>query len=244
MPKKDVFDIFSPYGRLAQISLKQAYGFVQYHKVSEGQAATNALQGVEISGRKIREFSLVYKKYSKPSNLLQILKSLVLRRKRRMEIDAVAAEVAGAIISRTSAITIVIATEHDSMDVEMKDSDRIPQPPLMDHTHVKAHTEGEIEVVGMLHLTLLAGVAPDHHKQVTAVAIIVAAVLVRTGVARQPPKPTWISHAAMGPTFQTSSFCSCKKSIEISSAGYRRLLLSAASRLKLCSSTLASLATW
>lgn len=149
-----------------------------------------------------------------------------------MEIDAVAAEVAGAIISKTtarpSATTIVIAIEHDLTGVEMRNSDRTPQLPLTDHTLVKAHTEGEIEVVGMLPLTLLAGVAPDHHKQATGVAIIVAAVLVRTGVARQPPKPTWIFHAAMGPRFQMSSFCSCKKLIEISSAGYKRLLLSVA----------------
>ncbi|ETS73753.1 hypothetical protein PFICI_14699 [Pestalotiopsis fici W106-1] len=61
--KKEVFDIFSPYGRLAQISLKQAYGFVQYHTVAEGQAATDALQGIEISGRKIHlEFSRAQKK--------------------------------------------------------------------------------------------------------------------------------------------------------------------------------------
>lgn len=63
VPKKEVFDVFSPYGRLAQISLKQAYGFVQYHKVSEGQAATDALQGVEICGRKIHlEISRAQKK--------------------------------------------------------------------------------------------------------------------------------------------------------------------------------------
>ncbi|RYO75334.1 hypothetical protein DL764_010504 [Monosporascus ibericus] len=56
--KKEVFDIFSPYGRLAQISLKQAYGFVQYHTVQEGQAAMNNLQGIEIKGRKVHlEFS-------------------------------------------------------------------------------------------------------------------------------------------------------------------------------------------
>ncbi|KAI0108752.1 hypothetical protein F4776DRAFT_674947 [Hypoxylon sp. NC0597] len=45
--KKEVFDIFSKYGRLAQISLKQAYGFVQYHTLTEGQAAMDHLQGIE-----------------------------------------------------------------------------------------------------------------------------------------------------------------------------------------------------
>ncbi|KAI1636030.1 hypothetical protein F4809DRAFT_641893 [Biscogniauxia mediterranea] len=61
--KKEVFDIFSKFGRLAQISLKQAYGFVQYHTVVEGQAAMDNLQGIEIRGRKIHlEFSRTQKK--------------------------------------------------------------------------------------------------------------------------------------------------------------------------------------
>ncbi|KAI1407300.1 hypothetical protein F5Y13DRAFT_175248 [Hypoxylon sp. FL1857] len=61
--KKEVFDIFSKYGRLAQISLKQAYGFVQYHTLAEGQAAMEHLQGIEVRGRKIHlEFSRTQKK--------------------------------------------------------------------------------------------------------------------------------------------------------------------------------------
>ncbi|KAK8055011.1 RNA recognition domain-containing protein, partial [Apiospora rasikravindrae] len=51
--KREVFDIFSRYGRMAQISLKQAYGFVQYHDVAEGKAAMDNLQGAEAGGRKI-----------------------------------------------------------------------------------------------------------------------------------------------------------------------------------------------
>ncbi|KAI5859817.1 hypothetical protein GGS23DRAFT_262374 [Durotheca rogersii] len=61
--KKEVFDIFSKYGRLAQISLKQAYGFVQYHLLAEGEAAMEKLQGIEVRGRKIHlEFSRSQKK--------------------------------------------------------------------------------------------------------------------------------------------------------------------------------------
>ncbi|KAI1149106.1 hypothetical protein F4825DRAFT_464373 [Nemania diffusa] len=61
--KREVFNIFSKYGRLAQISLKQAYGFVQYHEVAEGQAAMDNLQGMEIRGKKINlEFSRTQKK--------------------------------------------------------------------------------------------------------------------------------------------------------------------------------------
>ncbi|KAK7941404.1 uncharacterized protein PG986_013791, partial [Apiospora aurea] len=51
--KREVFDIFSRYGRMAQISLKQAYGFVQYHDVAEGKTAMDNLQGAEVGGRKI-----------------------------------------------------------------------------------------------------------------------------------------------------------------------------------------------
>ncbi|KPM36969.1 hypothetical protein AK830_g9603 [Neonectria ditissima] len=53
--KRDVFDLFHRFGRLAQISLKSAYGFVQYHTVDEGHAALENLQGIEIKGRRIRE---------------------------------------------------------------------------------------------------------------------------------------------------------------------------------------------
>lgn len=54
--KRDVFDLFYSYGRLAQISLKSAYGFVQYHHVEEAQGAMQNLQNIDIKGRKIREF--------------------------------------------------------------------------------------------------------------------------------------------------------------------------------------------
>lgn len=53
--KRDVFDIFHRFGRLAQISLKSAYGFVQYHTVEEGRSALENLQGMEVKGRRIRK---------------------------------------------------------------------------------------------------------------------------------------------------------------------------------------------
>lgn len=55
--KRDVFNMFYHYGRLAQISLKSAYGFVQYHQVEEAQGAMQNLQNAEVKGRKIRECS-------------------------------------------------------------------------------------------------------------------------------------------------------------------------------------------
>ncbi|OLN94308.1 putative RNA-binding protein C3H8.09c [Colletotrichum chlorophyti] len=61
--KRDVFDIFSKHGRLAQISLKSAYGFVQYYNLEDAQSAMDNLQGIEIKGRKIHlEVSRAQKK--------------------------------------------------------------------------------------------------------------------------------------------------------------------------------------
>ncbi|KAK5661720.1 hypothetical protein OQA88_9820 [Cercophora sp. LCS_1] len=64
--KREVFDVFSRFGHLAQISLKNAYGFVQYHTISEGQAAMQGAQGIEMGGRKIHlEISRAQKKKDK-----------------------------------------------------------------------------------------------------------------------------------------------------------------------------------
>ena len=51
--KRDLFHIFHKHGRLAQISIKQAYGFVQFLEASSCHAALQAEQGAEIRGRKI-----------------------------------------------------------------------------------------------------------------------------------------------------------------------------------------------
>ncbi|KAF7536315.1 hypothetical protein G7Z17_g13072 [Cylindrodendrum hubeiense] len=64
--KRDVFDLFHRFGRLAQISLKSAYGFVQYHTIDEGHGAMENLQGIEIKGRRIHlEISRVQDKSKK-----------------------------------------------------------------------------------------------------------------------------------------------------------------------------------
>jgi RNA recognition motif. (a.k.a. RRM, RBD, or RNP domain) len=51
--KRDLFHIFHSHGRLAQISIKQAYGFVQFLEASSCFAALQAEQANEIRGRKI-----------------------------------------------------------------------------------------------------------------------------------------------------------------------------------------------
>ncbi|KAM7221880.1 hypothetical protein V8F06_002631 [Rhypophila decipiens] len=51
--KREVFNVFHKFGRLAQISLKSAFGFVQYHTAEEGKVAIQNAQGIEMGGRKI-----------------------------------------------------------------------------------------------------------------------------------------------------------------------------------------------
>ena len=54
--KKDIFRLFYPYGRLAQISIKQAYGFVQFYDKADCDRAIHAQQGMILTGRKVRMF--------------------------------------------------------------------------------------------------------------------------------------------------------------------------------------------
>ncbi|EAW09550.1 putative RNA-binding protein (Nab3) [Aspergillus clavatus NRRL 1] len=51
--KRDLFHIFHQYGKLAQISIKQAYGFIQFVDASACKHALDCEQGAVIRGRKI-----------------------------------------------------------------------------------------------------------------------------------------------------------------------------------------------
>ena len=53
--KRDLFYVFYKYGRIAQISMKSAYGFVQYHDADACFHALQSEQAIEIKGRKIRK---------------------------------------------------------------------------------------------------------------------------------------------------------------------------------------------
>lgn len=53
LSKKDVFRLFYPYGRLAQISIKVGYGFVQFYEREDCEAAIGQQQGMIITGRKV-----------------------------------------------------------------------------------------------------------------------------------------------------------------------------------------------
>jgi hypothetical protein len=52
-----MFHIFHKYGKLAQISIKQAYGFIQFLEAPSCHAALEVEQGAIVRGRKIRECS-------------------------------------------------------------------------------------------------------------------------------------------------------------------------------------------
>lgn len=56
--KRDLFHIFHKYGKLAQVSIKQAYGFIQFLDSSACKKALDAEQGAVVRGRKIREWFL------------------------------------------------------------------------------------------------------------------------------------------------------------------------------------------
>ncbi|MDI1485039.1 MAG: nuclear polyadenylated RNA-binding protein 3 [Ramalina farinacea] len=51
--KREIFDVFSKYGRLAQISMKNAYGFVQFADPGCSTRAMQTEEGTELGGRKI-----------------------------------------------------------------------------------------------------------------------------------------------------------------------------------------------
>lgn len=54
--KRDVFHIFHKYGELAQIAIKQAYGFVQFNTAEACFAALEHEQGAVIRDKKMRKF--------------------------------------------------------------------------------------------------------------------------------------------------------------------------------------------
>lgn len=58
MTKRDIFHVFHTYGKLAQISIKTAYGFVQFLRAEDCMQALEAEEGTQIRDKKIRESSL------------------------------------------------------------------------------------------------------------------------------------------------------------------------------------------
>jgi hypothetical protein len=55
--KRDIFHRFYRHGQLAQISIKQAYGFVQFLDSESCRRALDAEQGQAVRGRKMRKWT-------------------------------------------------------------------------------------------------------------------------------------------------------------------------------------------
>jgi hypothetical protein len=55
--KRDIFHVFHTYGELAQISIKQAYGFVQFLRTEDCMRALEAEQGTQIRDKRIRKWN-------------------------------------------------------------------------------------------------------------------------------------------------------------------------------------------
>lgn len=67
--KRDLFERFYQYGKLAQISIKQAFGFVQFLDADACYRALNGEQGVAVAGRKMHlEVSKPQRNTNKGSN--------------------------------------------------------------------------------------------------------------------------------------------------------------------------------
>ena len=58
--KRDIFHVFHYYGELAQISIKQAYGFVQFLRTEDCMRALETEQGTMIRDKRIRMCSKLY----------------------------------------------------------------------------------------------------------------------------------------------------------------------------------------
>lgn len=55
--KRRLFEIFSRHGRMAQIAMKNAYGFIQYVNPEAARQAMLHDEGREMGGRTIRTLS-------------------------------------------------------------------------------------------------------------------------------------------------------------------------------------------
>lgn len=54
--KRDLYHIFHEFGKIAQVSIKNQYGFVQYYEIHACNEALKHKEGVELRGKKIRMF--------------------------------------------------------------------------------------------------------------------------------------------------------------------------------------------
>ncbi|KAM6928355.1 LOW QUALITY PROTEIN: nuclear receptor coactivator 5 [Xenentodon cancila] len=68
MSNKDLEDLFSPYGKIVGVSLFRGYGFVQFERVEEAEAARAAQKGRIYKGYKIDVNMAVERRQAKPQS--------------------------------------------------------------------------------------------------------------------------------------------------------------------------------
>ncbi|XP_044071086.1 nuclear receptor coactivator 5 isoform X2 [Siniperca chuatsi] len=68
MEKKDMEDLFSPYGKIVGVSMFRGFGFVQFERVEEAEAAKAAQQGRIYKGYKIDVNMAVERRQAKPQS--------------------------------------------------------------------------------------------------------------------------------------------------------------------------------
>lgn len=203
MSKRDVYELFHPHGRLAQISLKSAYGFVQYHTTAEAQSAMNGLQGAEVKGRKISK-SRPREVVRARSNHYQISRFQEPKRLRRTastrhlsaEIVATAGNVASG----------VVETEIDTMeDGGVTTTSAAHGRPLQDVTTATVDARNPITETEA-NTTAPTASAHAHLKTNAEPTLIDAGARVHTDAAARNSLPV-ISSESLAATAVTSLMC-------------------------------------
>ncbi|TNM89067.1 hypothetical protein fugu_005321 [Takifugu bimaculatus] len=68
MEKKDLEDLFSPYGKITGVSMFRGFGFVQFERIEEAEAAKAAQKGRLYKGYKIDVNMAVERRQAKPQS--------------------------------------------------------------------------------------------------------------------------------------------------------------------------------
>ena len=160
--KRDIFHVFHTYGDLAQISIKQAYGFVQFLRTEDCQRALNEEQGRQIRDKRVRKCFL--RSCVTSANSSQTLKSASLKKATTSSNRTTAVDLAPQ-TTTTADATIEIATDVTADEIEEDTA-----PATVDRRH---HHHAAIESDTMTD-TVTGG--RDQDRQVTAGTDTVAAV--------------------------------------------------------------------
>ncbi len=208
-----MFDVFHQFGRLAQISLKSAYGFVQYHTVAEGHAAMQNAQGIELGGRKIRESPLQPCRdyyWSNPDQ--QTSRFRAFKRRRTNETGPRTAEARGVVTAMTDSTTPPQSAVGGETTI---DRDVLPRHVGMNRAAAEMapflETATSAATGAGARGRLRASTAPARTRTGAGVPVLTAV--------RRPTATSSIYPAALGLTFPTCKSFSFKRCRGTSSAG-------------------------